>query len=69
MAGGFANAGSCIMCQRVVAWDGINFIDVGDMPTAWGLQVFNNELYMVGGWGSLAKYAGGTSWVSVGGST
>ncbi|MFH2141991.1 MAG: PKD domain-containing protein, partial [Bacteroidota bacterium] len=46
-----------------------NFIDVGDMPTAWGLQVFNNELYMVGGWGSLAKYAGGTSWVSVGGST
>lgn len=73
MGGGFAYVGSS-MYNCIVAWDGTDWISVGDMN--WvvdALEVYNGELYAGGIFTGvegvytpgIAKWEGGTTWSSL----
>ncbi|MFH2036539.1 MAG: hypothetical protein ABIJ45_09065, partial [Candidatus Zixiibacteriota bacterium] len=66
VGGAFGMAGG-LFCERIAAWDGTNWMNVGSLNTVKDLKVYNGELYAVGGWTSVKKHTGGTGWVDVGG--
>jgi hypothetical protein len=61
IAGNFEDIGE-LECKKIVAYNGEDWINVGDMGM-WtkALAVFNDELYAGGYWG-VRKYLGGTEW-------
>ena len=61
VAGNFGHIGT-LECKKIAAYNGEDWINVGEMGM-WtkALAVFNDELYAGGYWG-VRKYLGGTEW-------
>ncbi len=59
IAGDFGHFGTTVF-NKIAAYDGTNWLNVGSIGKAYALEVFNGELY-AGSYG-LYKYLGGTSW-------
>jgi hypothetical protein len=56
--------------NNIAAYDGIDYINIGRMPSeARTVEVYNGELYAGGHFFTLKKYLGGTVWTDVGGYT
>jgi len=68
LGGTFGSIGSTHF-WHIAAYNGIDFINIGSLPTeVHALAVYNGELYAGGMWYSLKKYNGST-WEDVGGHT